>query len=246
VLETQVLSRRAVLDLGGVLRGTATDAASMEEAANRMVRHLYAHLRHPQTQEPLCALVRLFKTQRYRHLPPSLQAFARQIAGRQPIIAETRCLTLLATAGEAPAWNSRHTSGGHQAIPLTSEEMVLQSPMIARLLQQFGVNPRDIVASDTNLMLQKKTDAYNIFHVPQAAGSPYVPSQEAFVQPYGIASVLGFGGPLTEGDLFAIILFTKQPLNAATAALFPSIALNAKLALLSLADSPVFAPVSAA
>jgi hypothetical protein len=220
----------------------ATNATSMEEAARRMVRHLYGHLRDPQTQQPLCALVRLFKTHRYQHLPPDLQAFARSMAGRQPIASETRCLTLLATAGDVPAWNSRQTSVGHQAIPLTSEEMVQQSPMIAQLLLQFGLNPRELISPDTGSIQHTRTDTYGIFHVDRAAESAYVPARESFVQPHGIESVLGFGGPLTDGDLFAMILFCKVPLSMETASEFPSIALSAKLALLSLTGAAVFVP----
>jgi hypothetical protein len=235
------LSRRVVVELGGALRGMATNATSMEEAAGRMVRHMYDRLRDPQTQQPLCALVRLFKTHRYQYLPHSLQVFAQHMAGGQPIAAETRCLTLLATAGDVPAWNSRETSVGHQAIPLTSEEMVKQSPMIAQLLHQFGLDPRDVISPETDSMQHTRTDTYGIFHVARAAESDYVPAQDAFVQPYGIASVLGFGGPLTAGDLFAMILFCKSPLSMETASEFPSIALSAKLALLSLTEAPLFA-----
>jgi hypothetical protein len=220
----------------------AKNAASMEETAMRMVRHVYGYLRDPQTQQPLCALVRLFKTHPFQHLPASLQTFARTMAGQQPILAQTRCLTLLASAGDVPAWNSRHTSVGHQAIPLTSEEMVLQSPMIAQLLRQFGLDPRDVVSPVPGSMRQTTTDIYRIFHVAHAAQSAYLPAQDHFVQPYGIASVLGFGGPLTEGDLFAMILFFKAPLSEETVSEFPSIALSVKLALLSLTEAAVFAP----
>ena len=240
--EGAILSRRAVLRLGAEVRDTATDAGSMEEVAQRIVRLLYAGLRDPVTDAPLCALARLFKTHAYQHLPLSLQAFARGMAGHRPIAAETPCLTLLATAGDLPDWNSRHLSTGHQAIPLTSEEMVLRSPMIAQLLLQFGLEPRDVLAAHDNLLLPTRTDTYHIFHIPQAALSPHVPAQETFVLPYGIASVVGFGGPLASGELFAIVLFTKTPVSEETASLFSSIALSAKLALLSLAPTAVFNP----
>ena len=240
--EPEVLSRRDVIALGAALRGAAEGASSMEEVAQRIVHHLYSSLRHRETGEPFGALIRLFKTHPFQHLPPSLQSYALRLAGDEPLAPETRCLTLLATAGEDPAWNARQTSAGHQAIPLMSEEMVLQSPMIAQLFLQFGIEPRQIVASDKRLVLHSHYDSYNIFHVPVAAESPFVPAQDTFVQPFQIASVVGFGGPLTEGDLFAIILFSKAPLNLETASLFSSIALSAKLALLSAHQTAIFAP----
>ena len=45
--------------------------------------------------------------------------------------------------------------------------------------------------------------------MPEAAGSPYIPAQEDFVQPVGIRSVLGFGGMLPGGDIFVVILFSR-------------------------------------
>ena len=50
---------------------------------------------------------------------------------------------------------------------------------------------------------------YNVFHVPEAFDNPLIPAQEDFVLPYRIKSVLGFGGLLPSGDIFAVILFLK-------------------------------------
>jgi sigma-B regulation protein RsbU (phosphoserine phosphatase) len=79
-----------------------------------------------------------------------------------------------------------------------------------------------------------------VFFVAEALGSPYVPAQEDFVIPSGIRSVLGFGGVLPSGELFAVILFSQTPIAAATAERFGSIALSVKLALLAFVDGPVF------
>jgi hypothetical protein len=64
--------------------------------------------------------------------------------------------------------------------------------------------------------LEEKT--YNVFYVPDAVGSPYVPVQEGFVLKYGVKSVLCFGGMLPSRDLFASFYFpehrspvTRQP-----------------------------------
>ena len=238
--EVQPLSRLAALEMSAALRGLGTNGTTMEDIASRLIRVLYEDLRDVHGGGSICALVRLFKTIRYGDLPSTLQDFARQVVNQPNIAPETRCLTLLASAGDEPAWNSRHTSVGHQAIPLASEEMVLQSPMIAQLMTQFGVDLRAILAPVSNVILAKETSTYNIFHVPDALHSPHVPVQDEFVVRYGIASVVGFGGPLTEGDLFAIILFSKTHLSVETASLFNSIALSAKLALLAVTDKPIF------
>ncbi len=243
MIADEIVSRRAILELGAGVRDTATHAGSMEEVAQRIVRLLYTRLCHPGTEQSLFALVRLFKTHAYHQLPPSYQVFARSIA-QQPIAADTRCLTLLATAGDVRAWNSPSTSLGHLAIPLLSEEMLAQAPMLAQLFLQFGLQPGEVVAPKTALLLPAQTDTYNIFHVAQATQSPYIPAQETFVEPYHIASVIGFGGPLTGGEMFAAILFSKGSVSAETASLFSSIALSAKIALLSLPKAPVFSQAS--
>ncbi|HEY4025040.1 MAG TPA: hypothetical protein VGO86_01310, partial [Candidatus Dormibacteraeota bacterium] len=57
------------------------------------------------------------------------------------------------------------------------------------------------------------------------------PAQEEFVRPFGIRSVLGFGGLLGRQDLYAVIIFAKAPIPRASAALFRAIAHSAKAAL---------------
>jgi len=61
------------------------------------------------------------------------------------------------------------------------------------------------------------------------------------VTPYGIASVLGFGGMLSNGDIFVAIVFSRVSIPCATAEMFRTIALNLKLSLMDLLDKPVFA-----
>jgi hypothetical protein len=83
--------------------------------------------------------------------------------------------------------------------------------------------------------------SFNVFHVPEALGSPYVPAQRDFVERHGIRSVLGFGGMLPTGDIFAIILFSKVFIADATRELFKSLALGAKVAVVPFAAPRVLA-----
>jgi hypothetical protein len=82
---------------------------------------------------------------------------------------------------------------------------------------------------------------FNVFHVVEAKGSPYIPAQERFVEPYAIRSVLGCGGALP-GGLFALILFAKTSIPGETARLFQTLPLSVKLSLLPFAGKAVFAP----
>ena len=48
------------------------------------------------------------------------------------------------------------------------------------------------------------------------------------MKPHKVRSVVGFGGILTTGDLYAVILFSKVTIPRATAQLFKPLALRVK------------------
>ena len=79
---------------------------------------------------------------------------------------------------------------------------------------------------------------YNVFHVEEAPDSPYIPAQEEFVRPFGVRSVVGFGG-LVRDELFAVVLFSRVPVPRASADRFRTIALDVKSALHGLGQVPV-------
>jgi hypothetical protein len=211
---------------------------TMAEAAERVVNFLYREL-VDDSGEPACALVRLFKTHPYIDLDEELQSFARQTVPLAEQIDGLRCLVLLATVGDRPEWQSRHASQGHKAIPLVSEQMVEQAPMIAQLIKQFGIKVSTVLRPDPSLLLENAT-TFNIFYVPHALGSPYIVAQEEFVVRHGIESVLGFGGILASGDLFAAIMFSKIPILPEVADRFKVVGLNMKLAILPLIGKRLF------
>jgi anti-anti-sigma regulatory factor len=69
-------------------------------------------------------------------------------------------------------------------------------------------------------------------YVPEAPGCTYIPAQQTFVIPERIRSVLGFGGMLPDGNLFAIIMFARAPISRMVAERFRPLALNIKISLL--------------
>ena len=113
--------------------------------------------------------------------------------------------------------------------------------MICNLIKQLGLEVSMVVKSDPKLILDMEQKTFNVFHVPEALGSPYIPAQKEFVIPYGIKSVLGFGGLLPSGDIFTTILFLKIPISREFAELFTTLSLNVKIALLPF-DNAVFVP----
>ncbi len=218
---------------GAALRKMGEGAGSMEEAAERSVEYLYESLTGP-AGERAFALVRLFKTHPYQFLDGGLQAFARQLAGMEPP-PRMKCLTLLATRGDRPEWCTRAGSAGHQAIPLASVEGVGRIPMIANLIQQFGVEISEVLSPPPPMLADLSQRTFNVFHVAEALGSAAVPAQEQFVAPEKIHSCLGFGGMLPDGDLFAVVMFSRIAIPAATASMFKPLSLSVKTALLPFA-----------
>jgi len=207
------------------------DPGSMASAAQRVV-DFFRNEFVDECGAPASALVRFFKTERFDALDGEQQEFALKASGSAALDDDVRCLTLLASDGDEPAWTSPERSHGHRAIPLTSIDMVERAPMIAQLIKQLGLSVATVVHPQPGLLLDTEGRKQNVFYVPQALGSPHIVAQEEFVKPYGIASVIGLGGLITTGDMFALILFSKVPISREVADLFGVLGLNLKIAVL--------------
>jgi hypothetical protein len=227
-------------DLSRAVMQAGQRAQSMEDCANVLVRHFYEQLGNGRGGEKACALVRFFKTQPLGDLDPDLSATARDSLGGHEPAPGMKCLTLLATAGDEPEWNSRHSSRGHKTIPLPSARIVEQFPMISQLIKQLGFEVADVVAPDPALIVNLEERTASIFHVPDAQGSPYIPAQEEFVIPHGIRSVIGFGGILPSGNLYVVVLFTRTRIPRDRAEMFTVLSVGIKAAVLGFDYGKVF------
>jgi hypothetical protein len=223
-----------------VLHRAAAGAPTMEATARLISRALYDELRAP-NGDRACALVRCYKTHPFGALPADLRRFARNASGKDAAPVDSmRCLTLLASAGSEPQWNTRSSSKSHQAIPLPSPRMIEQAPMIAALIRDFGLEFGDVTNPKPENVRNLEGKSYGVFHVEQALGSASIPVQEEFVARYGVRSVVGFGGTLASGDLFAVILFSRVTVSAASADRFRTLALDVKALYFPFSDSSVF------
>jgi len=228
-----------MLKCSPALREAASTAPTLESSAQRVCRFLYDELRAAEGERQ-CALVRCYKTHPYARLQPELQEFARSnLSGILPH-SEMKCLTLMATVGQVATWNTRQLSRGHQTIPLASPEMVEKAPMISQLIKEFGMELTNVLAPSPEIIRELAGKRHGVFHVEHAEGSPYIPAQDDFVRRYGIKSVLGFGGMLFTGDLFAVILFTTVHVSPAVADRFKTMALDVKAAFSRFRDENVF------
>lgn len=228
-------------ECGNALRALGSAASSMETAANNIVQHPYNNVINSETNEKACALIRFYKTHPYGQLASGLQEFASGIMGGAPESQDMKCLTMMATAGEHADWNSRSTSSGHRAIPLASADFVGGIPMIAQLVSQFGIEMGSVISPDPNVIGDLARQTFNTFHIADAVDSPCIPAQDDFVKPYGVKSVLGFGGVLSSGELFVVIMFSKVSIPASTASSFRDLSANVKEAVEPFVGGAVFA-----
>jgi hypothetical protein len=208
------------------LREASAGAPTLEASAQRVCRFLYDELRGPDT-ERACALVRCYKTHPFGSLDPDLRQFARELMGGEEPRSTMKCLTLMATVGQTASWNSRFLSQGHRCIPLPSPDMVEKAPMISQLIKELGLELTSVLQPSPDVVKELVGKRHGVFHVEEAAGSQYIPAQE-FVEKFGIRSVLGFGGVIGTGELFAVILFATVHVSAAAAQRFRTLALDVK------------------
>ena len=228
-------------ECGNALRALGSAASSTETAANNIVQHPYNNVINSETTEKACALIRFYETYPYGQLACGLQEFASGIMGGAPESQDMKCLTMMATAGEHADWNSRSTSSGHRAIPLASSDFVGGIPMIAQLVSQFGIEMGSVVSPDPNVIGDLARQTFNTFHIADAVDSPCIPAQDDFVKSYGVKSVLGFGGVLSSGELFVVIMFSKVSIPASTASSFRDLSANVKEAVEPFVGGAVFA-----
>ena len=208
------------------LRTKVTESSTLEMSARAVARHLHDELVDAEGARAT-VLVRCYKTHPFMDLPDELQRVARRALGAvafSPPDPAMKCLVLLATAGEEASWNDRRNSRGHQAIPLPSPHVVEQAPMIAQLIEDLGFDVAQVVRGHNTAVRAGGANTFGIFHVEKAEGSPYIPAQRDFVIPYRVQSVLGFGGALATGEIFATIIFSRAAIPIGSGERFRTIA----------------------
>lgn len=225
---------------GDDLQQFGSKARNIEELANLMVHYFYDHFIDKKTGEKSCALVRFFMTYPYTSIDEELRQLADKILDGQPVPQETKCLVLLASAGLQPEWNSTRLSKGHRVLPLLNEDMLKQNPMVYQFIYQLGIDVSSVLNPDPTLALELERKIFNVYYVPDAPGSPYIPAQNDFVIPFGIKSVLGFGSMLPTGNLFALVIFSRVKIPRNTADMFKNIELNVRMAVMPFVSEKIF------
>jgi GAF domain-containing protein len=205
----------------------------------------------------------MFHTVTWDRLTPELRAY---VSTRDPAAAANDdglpYLTLLATSGDHPHWSDRHNSRDHQAIPLSASDVVRRAPLALALLDRLlGLQPSAEPAptrphgnGEAPGLSARLRDRFDVFHVPEALGSPYVPTPE-FVRDYQIRSAIALGAVLDSGgpdhpdlpgvrntSLYTALLYSRVRIPAETATHFRTLAAAIRLALTPLLTVPLFEP----
>jgi hypothetical protein len=228
-------------DIGDALQQLELKAKNIDELSDMMVRYLFDNLGDTQTGEKSSVLVRFFMTYPYSSLDAELQQSADKMLGSKPEDQDMKCLKLLATAGVQPEWNSTIHSKGHRVIPLQNEEKVKKIfYMIYEFIDQMGMDISNVLNPDTKLSSEFEERIFNVYHVPEALGNPHIPAQKEFVIPFGVKSLMGFGGMLPTGNLFIMLIFSKTKIPRNTANFFKNIALHVRMAALPFVNEKIF------
>ncbi|MBE7446584.1 MAG: hypothetical protein HS132_15660 [Planctomycetia bacterium] len=225
---------------GDALEHLGYKAKDIGELANSVVHYFYEHLIDRRTGEKSSALVRFFMTYPYESLDEELRQLASKMPGGKSLTNTTSCLVLLATMGVLPEWNSQKLSKGHRVIPLVDKQTMEQHPMIAQLVYQLGIDIDNVLHPRPALETELESKIFNVFHVPDALGSPHIPAQSEFVIPFGIKSALGFGSMLPTGNLFTVVVFSKMKVPRNTAEMFKYLALNTRMAVLPFVSKKIY------
>ena len=206
----------ALLD---TVRPEVRAARSLAEAGAYVSRRIYERF------EESAVLVRVYATTRYDELPADVARFVDAVAAQadapSTITAETRVLALLGTWGVEEAWRDRRASVGHRGIPLVSAQFVDALPMVARLVDELGIELTWLDEAP-EVMTRRLIGGFNgIFYVGDASaardakGRRIIPASD-FVERHDVRTVFGMGGFYPDGTLIVCVVFTRDRLPRAT------------------------------
>lgn len=182
---------------------------SVEEACSLLSRALYEGCTSGASNERSLVLSRIYLSLPFSLLDPGSRTFAKEKFGIDPAPADL-FLALLGTHGDAPEWADRTRSQGHRAIPL-NRQTVTTVPMLARCFQQIGFDLDKVLQpKEAGIHIEGVSSGFGLFHVEEAAGSPFVPAQDGFVKPHGVRSVVGCGTMLPNGAVSIWIGFSRH------------------------------------
>lgn len=193
------------------LRSEVRKASTVQEASQRLMDRFRVDFAES------VILARTYATVPYRLLPVRDRDFVQSVAQTRNMAdalgRETRVLSLLGTAGVEPAWGDRYKSRNHLGIPLFSEDVMAEIPMMAALIRQLGSSATWF---DKRTPSAQGVESFGVFtgsffvqnpsHARDQAGRLLIPAQE-FVQQYNVRTVFGVGGEFLASRMVLVCIF---------------------------------------
>jgi signal transduction histidine kinase len=211
------------------VRELATSAVSLEEFAQGLMECCQRTFQRSNASDSEIVLGRCFVTRPFSELSDKVQAWLQQGEDRISDPSNGLCLSLMGSAGVVDGWNDPSRSSRYRAIPIEADRFATRFPMFAEIFRQIGISI-DKPHLGAGMNIGSAGTVCNVFSVPVALGSPYAPAQSEFVKPYGVRSVVGFGGWYGQGQYFLVVLFSRVSIPQPSVELLRLLALAVRAA----------------
>ena len=101
---------------------------------------------------------------------------------------------------------------------------------MAGLINALGLDIHFVMRPTAREALERHHQEYRVLHVADMSADTPFSAHRAFIEHFGIRSVLGIGGVLPSGDMFAVVLFSGVTIDERTADLLRSLSLSGQRA----------------
>lgn len=221
-IDISELTLARVFDLSQSIKDKCKNKSNLEQVAQELMKTLCQTI-VTDSDNSAIVLGRLFKSCSYSDLTEDIQNYIQQRDDASTITPESKFLTLLGTWGELEEWHDIEESKNYKAFSLNDKDVLYKFPMLSAVFNQIGYNIPTETEPDKSIIIDNQDKEYGVFYVKDATANKLVPKQEEFVEPYGIKSVIGFGGRYGNNNIYSIILFLRECISRQTAELFPSL-----------------------
>ncbi|MDR4508707.1 MAG: PAS domain S-box protein [Candidatus Brocadiaceae bacterium] len=213
------LSLINIFELSNFIQERCLSLQNMEDVAQELM-NILCNSFVTDSGKSLFVLGRFFKSCPYSELPGDIQRYICSKENNRTILPGNKYLTLLGTWGDLEEWKSRKKSKNHKAIPLDDPGIVARLPMLSALFSQIGFQLPQMLLPDKSIIVKGQYKKFGLFSVEDAKGSKFVPRQTDFVEPFAVKSSFGFGGTYSSGNMYTIILFTRETYYRKDASVF--------------------------
>lgn len=221
-LSVKELSTTQIFALSKHIKEKTEGLSCLEEAAHEILKILCCSLITESGKSPF-VLARFFKSCLYSEMPSDIQAYINGKESWGGISGQNQYLTLLGSWGDLEEWKNRIHSKNYKAFPLNDPHILDKFPMLSAVFSQIGFELPEKVLPDKSILIKERHKKLKLFCVEEAKGSKFIPKQAEFVEPFSVESCFGFGGMYPTGNIYAIIIFSREKIQKQDASVFLSL-----------------------